>query len=157
MPDSIITKMSPTVWRQYYYDRRIVVFRVLDARRTTIDVWIQACAAEMFDCVRENRRLRILQDLRSPDFAQTPYSKEKGAELTSAFAELSGRVAMLLNTAPDTARIRYFATRIADRKTRQRAVFLEPNAALEWLIEDLDATEMTAPPSVLALRWPDDV
>lgn len=146
---STVVQLTPSVWRQYFCDGKIVAFKVLDARRSTIDVWVTACAAEMFDCVRENRRLRILQDLSSPDFAQTPYSSQRGGELTSGFEELHGRIAMLVQRSPEALRVRGFLRRVADQSTRQRDVFTDPAQALRWLMEDLPPAQRPGPVPLL--------
>lgn len=152
MTHSTVDQLTPTVWRQYFCHGYVVAFRVFDARRTTIDVWIEACAAEMYHCTRDERPLRIVQDLRSPDFAQTPYSKERGAELTSGFAELPGRVAMVVPASPELHRIRHFTRRIADQQTRERDVFTDPLDALQWVVKGVPPYLLTPFPATL---WPE--
>lgn len=140
-----IEKLSSGLWRQHFCDGQIVAFKIWDAHRATIDVWIEACLQAMYACARDGHRMRILQDLSARQFAQTPYSKTRGTELTEAFPELLGRTALLIRKGPDAQRIRLFILRDADPNTRQRQAFVEPEEALQWLIDDLETPCKASP------------
>ena len=144
---STIEKLTDELWRQRFFDDQIIAYKVWTAHRVNIDAWIEACAADMFNAVRDNKNILVLQDLTSPRFGQTPYYRERGGELTDAFPELQGRVALLMAPGPEATRIRLFLRSGVNRKTRQRDAFVTWKEAMRWLMDAID-TDADVPPHI---------
>lgn len=144
-----IIRISEGVWQQYLCDRQVVVWKLFDMTRQTVDAWVESCLREMYRCFRDDQEIRALQDLSERNVTQTPYGTERGEEVAKAYPELRGRTAAILPPTIDAHRIRLFFKRTVTQETRQRDVFNDPVKALAYITEGLDCAP---PPSLI---WED--
>jgi hypothetical protein len=140
LPDGY-EQLEAGVARQAYHEGRVVGFYLTDMSRQTVDVWVGECVREMEKAQAEGRPVLIVQNFKHRGVAQTPYSRDKGSELSSAYPELKGRTAFVLPNTPEALRIKLFVRRTADQHTRERDVFFNEEAALAWLEEWLPPAE----------------
>ena len=133
-----VEQLTPHLTRELVDNGRIVIFTITEMTRTTVDAWIEGCLAYMRDCVTKEYPMLVLQDLSDPNVTQTPYSKERGAEATTAMPELSGRTAFVLPKTAAALRIQFFI-RGQSNHHRQREAFFDRDSALAWLREALDS------------------
>lgn len=118
-------------------DDQILVCTLEKLSRTAVDAWIEVCLTEMEKCSQDGRPILALQDLSDSRAIQTPYSKERGEEVTEAYPELVGRTAYVMPDTPDNQRLNLFIQR-QPHKYRERRIFFAFDEALTWLQESLE-------------------
>lgn len=130
-----LTQLAPHITREDLCNGQIVIFTLTDMTRATVDVWIDACREVMTLCHDEGRPMLILQDLSRQGVVNTPYSTERGKELSDLYPDLRGRTAFLLPPNQEGLRIKLFMRRTMNQQTRQRSAFDTREDALEWLMQ----------------------
>lgn len=126
-------QLAEGLLRAYDCDGQIVIFRLTNMTRKTLDVWYEACQSYMRQCLDEQRPSLILQDYSSPNMALTPYFGHHGQLLTNSYPELSGRTAILLPSSLEAHRLRLYLMKSVNKNTRQRNIFATQGEALRWL------------------------
>lgn len=132
--ENTVQQITPYLSRENLHDGRIVIFTLTSMTRATVDAWVSACVDIMRVCAEEDQTMLILQDLSHPDAVQTPYSKKRGAEATSAYPHVRGRTAFILPKNVLKEPIRHFM-QSQSNQSRERDAFHERENALAWLRE----------------------
>lgn len=117
-------------------DGQILVCTIENLPRSVIDAWIEICDQDMQKCLAEKRPVLILQNLSNSRATQTPYSKERGEELTESYPELTGRIAFVMPDTSDNQRLKLFVQR-QPHQYRERRIFFNHDDAIAWLREIL--------------------
>src|SRR5579871_655545 len=118
-------EMRNGVWRAWMYDRRIVVYKMTNATRSSIDTW----ADTMYDDAihwPEPKPFLALHDIRH--LAATPYARHRTIDVARRFPKtLPGRQATLISPTPLGLTIRLLGT--------QQVSHLVPNQDFEFFFD----------------------
>jgi hypothetical protein len=127
-----IEHLSPTVTREWLFDRQIVVYTLADPRRETVDTWINAFRSDIMNWPAD-RPFLVIHDFSVKGSASTPYARTRAQELVDMRPEVRGRAAVVLPQSSITiAMIQVFLSR--QRKTaRTQRAFARREQAIAWL------------------------
>ncbi len=129
---SNIEQISPSVTREWLFDRQIVVYTLANPRRDTVDAWIDAFRSDIMSWPAD-RPFFVVHDFSVKGSASTPYARTRAQELVDMRPQLKGRAAVVLPQSSITiAMIQVFLSR--QRKTaRTQRAFARRDQAIAWL------------------------
>jgi hypothetical protein len=114
----------------------IIVYRMVNVRRETIDSWVQAFQQHEEEALAENRHLRRLMDIRGAGLP-TPYAIAKAVEVVSNDPEgLRESYAILVGDSM-TSQILSNSLRHLRKWISNTSLFTDEQTALHWLDERL--------------------
>ncbi len=129
-----LEQISPSVSREWLFDKRIVVYTVMDAHRESIDVWAGTCTADIASWPGD-RPVLIMHDLSARGIALTPYARERSQPMMDMRPEAKGRVAIVLQPGIAASLIQLFL-RPERKAPRVRRAFTSREKAIEWLLSE---------------------
>jgi hypothetical protein len=129
-----IERLSPSVSREWLLGKTIVVYKVTDAHRESIDTWAEACAVDITNWPGD-RPVLIIHDLSARGIALTPYARERSQPLMDMRPEAKGRIALVLPGNIAASLIQLFV-RSPKKAPRARHAFSSREKALEWLLSE---------------------
>jgi hypothetical protein len=125
---------SSHVTRQWVVGYPIVMIKICDVTRPSVDEWFQVCKKTMEEL--EGDSLFALHDMTSDGMGLTPYAQAKAGELLKLHPELKVYTALLLQKTLIAQLISLFL-RKNFRTHHVIKIFFKREAALEWLIEEM--------------------
>lgn len=137
---------SPTVVRsiqhsgvtaEWLYEGQIVVFRLSDVTRNTIDGWSQL-VLDAIAAIPAGQPVLFLHDSTSPKVGITPYLTSKVPGLFRQCSHIPGRVAVVVASSTAGQLISLVTRNTYSKDARQTSrVFVNYNEALDWLAQGL--------------------
>ncbi len=119
-PGSVtVERIVPGLTREWLCDGRVVVYRLADEQRATIDMWIDAFRVDLLNWPAD-RPILIIHDFSSRDTDATPYARQRAHELIWMRPELKGKAAIILPATVAALMIKAFVA-IAQGKETPRA------------------------------------
>lgn len=128
-------RLSPALTREWVADRKIVVFRLEDITRETIDKWAVEATNSLLEWPSDQPFLSLQDFSKVYHLTITPYLSKKSKELVALRPEIPGRTAIVLPP-------RFFMLPIIQgfvlalarsHKHRERRLFTSETEALLWL------------------------
>ncbi|MCC7451148.1 MAG: hypothetical protein IT324_27295 [Anaerolineae bacterium] len=139
LPTVVRSIQHPGVIAEWLYEGQIVVFRLLDVSRSTIDDWSQL-VLDAIAAIPEGQPVLFLHDGTSPKVGITPYLTSKVPGLYHACSHLPGRVAVVVASSTTGQLIALVTRTTYSRNARQtNRVFVDYNEAFGWLVQGLPA------------------
>jgi hypothetical protein len=132
---STVEQLSSGVTREWLFDRKIVVYTVLDPRRETVDTWMNAFEADLMSWPADRPFLEIY-DLSTPLAALTPYVLARAQKMVFVRPEVKGRCAIILPGHFVNQLVRIFLDRQEKRISnvpRVRKLVANRELAIAWL------------------------
>jgi hypothetical protein len=129
-------QLSPKVYRQWIHDNQIVVYKILDGSRESVDTWVNT-VVEILKATPPERPYLAVYDIASV-LTMTPYARQRSQEIVNAGLHLEGRYALVLSSSVVAQVIRLFVRREIDRQNRRfaRGFFKTQQEAIQWLLEE---------------------
>ncbi len=127
-----IEQLSPGVSREWLMDKRIAVYRVTDAHRESVDIWADACAADITNWPPD-RPILLLHDFTARGITLTPYARQRSQPLMDMRPDAKGRTALVLPVGVTASLIQLFV-RTERKAPRARRIFSSREKAVEWLL-----------------------
>jgi hypothetical protein len=128
--------LSQTDFTVTHRDNGIIVYRLENLRRTTLDSWSETFKKDEQTAITEKRHLRRLMDVRGVGFP-TPYGITKAMENVSEDPEgLRESYAILVDNSM-TAQVLSNALRHLNKWLHNTRLFTDEHTALDWLDERL--------------------
>lgn len=134
----ILFDQSNRYTREWLTDKQILCYRFLDLNKATIDHWADNLIFEFMGWP-DSKAWRLLLDIRLRGGIVNTYALRRAREIARMRPELSGRLAILVGNklASDVISI---AIRATNNSYRQRQIFVNEAAAVEWLLKN-DSTK----------------
>ena len=131
-------KLSEKVYRTRLENDRIIVYKVLDSSRQSVDAWADGILDLYKDWDPENLYLAVY-DL-SAVVALSPYARKRTREIVDSSMHLQGRYGVVLSNSLVSFAINLFVRRELDRTNRNfiREFFATREEAIEWLKQWID-------------------
>jgi len=137
LPTVVRSIQRPGVTAEWLYEGQIVVFRLLDVSRNTIDDWSQL-VRDAVAAIPEGQPVLFLHDATSPKVGITPYLTSKVPELYRTASHLPGRVAVVVASSTAGQLIALVTRTTYSRNARQtNRVFVDYASAMDWLVQGL--------------------
>ncbi len=133
---SNVEQLSSGVTREWLFDRKIVVYTVLDPRRESVDTWCSAFKTDLMNWPADQPFL-LIHDLSSPKATATSYALARAQEMVYIRPEVKGRAGIILPENFVSQVIRVFLNRQERRVAvvpRARKVFVNREQAIAWLL-----------------------
>jgi hypothetical protein len=118
--------------KEWLQEDRILCYRLLDLRPSTVDAWAADLTAEFLSAPAE-KPWRLLLDIRLHGAVVSAYALFRARQIANMRPELPGRLAILVG-GKLSGDIISIAIRSVNRY-RQRAVFVNEALAVNWLLE----------------------
>lgn len=130
-------QLAPNVYRTRIEDDRIILYKVSDAKRASVDAWANGIR-ESYESWDNSRPYLAVYDF-SVIFALSPYSRERVKELVELAKklEIKGAYAIVLGNNLVSFALQLFVRRELDQQNRNfvRQFFDSREQAIEWLKE----------------------
>lgn len=128
-------QLSPYVYRKWVDDRKIVIYKVLNATRRSVDAWADGIL-ETYNTWDTTQPYLAIYDMTAV-LTMTPYARIRIHELveTAKSKQIKGRYGIVITNFMISNIIRLFVRRELDRQNSDfvREFFSDQDAALEWL------------------------
>jgi hypothetical protein len=118
--------------KEWLQDSRILCYRFLDLRPSTVDAWAADLTTEFLNASVEKPWLLLL-DIRLHGAVVSAYALYRARQIANLRPEVPGRLAILVG-GKLSGDIISIAIRSINR-FRQRAVFINEALAINWLLE----------------------
>lgn len=139
LPTVVRSIQRPGVTAEWLYEGQIVVFRLLDVSRNTIDDWSQL-VLDAVAAIPEGQPVLFLHDATSPKVGITPYLTAKVPGLYHAASHIAGRIAVVVASSTSGQLISLVTRNTYSKGARQiNRVFVDYNEAFGWLAQGLPA------------------
>jgi hypothetical protein len=134
---AVIQPLSQGATRQWLYDKRIVVYRIQDIHRETVDAWANAVTEDVNNW-SPNRPLLNMHDFTAIEtLSFSPYVASRARALTSLAPNHAGRTALVMQKSL-VSTIIYLFLKSQQNKVRPRKIFTDAREGLAWLKELLE-------------------
>ena len=134
-------QVTPAVLKETFQDGKILAFTVSSIRRETIDAWVDSAVKELVNW-KDGLPFLTLQDFSSvSNFSFTPYMRQRSDEMVKPRPDIIGRTAVVLQKGFSARLVQVFLLAKKD-KFRQRRLFFSREAAMNWLEEWLDLSNI---------------
>ena len=117
------------VWLQ---DGKVLCYRLYSTGAATADEWF-ADMLSAYETWDRSDPIRILIDLRDPGNILSPEAMVRARELSHAFPEVGGRIALLLDPSTSDRNLTMFLEKALEDNQRERRPFTSETEALDWL------------------------
>lgn len=119
------------------HDNRLVIFRLEDLTRETIDAWVEAHTAWINDLPADEPSF-ILLDCSTELMAFSPYLRSRSTQLIRAFADYTGYMVLLVPNRFWQETMKFFF-RSQQRGTHLTTQVMTNQAeAIAWLVEQME-------------------
>lgn len=118
--------------KEWLQDGTILCYRLYSTGAATADEWF----ADMLNAYQTWSRsdpIRILIDLRDPGSILSPEAMVRARELSHAFPEIGGRIALLVDASVNDRNLTMFLEKGLEDNQRERRLFNNKSEALNWL------------------------
>lgn len=128
-------RLSPEVFRTRMHDDQIIVYKVSDSKRQSVDAWANGIR-ETYESWDNSKPYLAVYDF-SVIFALSPYSRQRVKELVELAKklEIRGAYALVLGNNLVSFALQLFVRRELDQQNRNfvRQFFDSRESAIEWL------------------------
>ena len=129
-------EITPGLQSARLYDGRIVVFKPVNATRTTVDGWFDVVLQTVNDW-EEGRLYLELQDMSAVSI--TPYNRKRAGDLTKRIAHQHGFTAVMIEDTFLGRVMGNFVNFLArSRQNMERRIFTDQDKGLDWLVKKLE-------------------
>ena len=131
-------KISEKVYRQWRFDRRLVVYKLLDSSRETVDTWVKS-VIDVLKEVPTTQPFLAIYDV-SDVLALTPYARKRSMDIVTAAQHHQGAYALVLSNAIVSNVMRLFVRREIDPTNRRfvSQFFHRDSEAQTWISQWLE-------------------
>ncbi len=130
-----VEQLSQAVTREWLCDGQIVAYTVTDARRESVDAWVNAFKEDIMNWPLD-RPFRVLHDLSARGAVSTPYARMRAQEVVAVRPEVKGRAALVLSGSLVNSLIHVWLNRQSEKTPRIRKTFLTREQAIAWLLDE---------------------
>lgn len=118
--------------KQWLQDGKILCYRLYSTGAATADEWYNDML-KAYETWNRSDPIRILLDLRDPGSILSPEAMVRARELSHAFPEVGGRIALLLDPSTSDRNLILFLEKALEDNQRERRLFNSESEALDWL------------------------
>ncbi len=118
--------------KQWLQDGTILCYRLYSTGAATADEWFNDMM-QAYETWNPNDPIRILIDLRDPGSILSPEAMVRARELSHAFPEVGGRIALLVDPSTSDRNLTMFLEKALELNQRERRLFNSEGDALSWL------------------------
>ena len=133
---------TSNVTRQWVVGYPIVIIKISDVTRSSVDQWFEICKRTMEE--NEGDHVFALHDLTTKAMGFTPYSQAKSTELLRLYPELKVYTALLLQKTVIAQFIKHFL-RFYSPGHHTVMIFFDREEALDWLFTKMQDVVSSAP------------
>jgi hypothetical protein len=136
---SEVEQIAPNLFREWAYDRRIVIYTVRDMSRGTIDAWSRLIL-DTIEAWPTGQPFLAVFDLNFPEASLTPYIRDRLGEVMDSQHDLNGRTALVMRKGFLVSLAQIY---LRNRKPgkRERRIFFSREEGLAWLAQALEQQE----------------
>jgi hypothetical protein len=131
-----VEQITPYLFREWAYDRQIVIYTVRDISRDTVETWVKSLQ-DTLETWPAGQPFLALFDLNFLEASLTPLIRDRLGGVMDSQHDLKGRSVLLMRKGflVNLARL-YLRNRRPG--TRQRQIFFSRDEGLAWLAQELD-------------------
>ena len=138
-PTSEVEQIAQNLFREWAFDRQIVIYTVRDISRDTIDAWSRLIL-DTIEAWPVGQPFLALFDLSFPEASLTPYVRDRLGEVMDSQHDLRGRTALVMRKGFLVSLIQIYLRNRRPGK-RQRQIFFSRVEGLAWLAQVLEDQE----------------
>ncbi len=120
--------------REWISGGKILCFRFNSLGGTTAEEWFTEMILNYDTWRQNNQRVLVLLDLRNSGNLLSAEGMARARDLAAKFADLEGRIALLISTNESSKNLEMFVARGLTSQARERQMFETEAAAIDWLL-----------------------
>ncbi|MBK8028966.1 MAG: hypothetical protein J0M07_00855 [Anaerolineae bacterium] len=120
--------------RQWIAGGKILCFRFNSLGGATAEEWYTEMMVNYDTWRQNNERVLVLLDLRNSGNLLSAEGMARARDLAAKFGDLEGRIALLIDTNESFKNLAMFLERGITAQARERKLFEEEQAAIDWLL-----------------------